>query len=85
MCVCVLLFYLFKKKYEVFEVNYWLKCEISRQIWIYSRLTVQQAVVLLVDYIGGGGGGGNYNSINVPISTEGSGTPTMRQKTGFPF
>ena len=32
--------------------------------------------------VGGGGGGGG--TIFVPIFTEGSGTPTMRPKTGFP-
>ena len=31
---------------------------------------------------GGGGESGYGETINVPISTEGSGTPTMRPKTG---
>ena len=32
----------------------------------------------------GGGGGGVERTIKVPISTEGSGTPTMRPNTGYP-
>ena len=32
----------------------------------------------------GGGGGGGRRTIYIPISTEGSGIPTMRLKTGSP-
>ena len=52
--------------------------------YIKNKFSSVLLLFLLEGRGGGGGGGGVCGTINVPISTKGSGTPNTRPKTSYP-